>query len=273
VLFLDSHVTKTDSEEWIVNKLSLFSSSIVALLIVLAVHPVQADLFVSGDSNITSALYGLYTPVNPGNQQFFSNVLQAGSSVVLLDNSGLSDSLEKCVGDIDIYYNSLSGVSSSRFSGAVTSTQLSGADLFVAVLPDDDFSASEITVMADFLANDGSIFFLGKNSSFADRNASINGALTGLGSSLSIVNASLGGGFQAISGSQIAADPYTTGISTFTYASASEVSVAGGGTALFYDAGGTSFLAYETMVPVPGAVLLGMLGLSVAAAKLRKKKA
>jgi hypothetical protein len=171
-------------------------------------------------------------------------------------------------GYINSYYNSLSGVSSSIFSGTVTSTHLSSVDLFVSILPLDDFTTSEISVMSSFLAGGGDIFFLGENDSFYYENTYINNALSSLGSSMSIVNNWFDAGFHTATGTQIASDPYTTGVSTFTYGAPSEIS---GGTPLFYGTDGELFIAYETtVVPVPGAVLLGIFGLGAVGIKLRK---
>lgn len=241
------------------------------VVLILTVGSAQADMtiFVSGDSNITNPLTGSFgQPIDTGNQQFFSNVLGTGTSVALLNNLA-TGSVGNSVTDIDTYYNSLSGVSSSRFFGTVTSAQLSGVDLFVVVLPDGTFTAAEVAVMTSFLYGGGDIFFLGENSNFPGQNARINSALTGLGSSLGIVNDMFDSGFHVATGSQIASDPYTTGVSTFTYAAPSQVPLVAGGTTLFYGTGGQAFVAYE-VVPVPGALLLGMLGLSLAGVKLRK---
>ena len=233
-------------------------------VLTLTVSSAQADmtLIVSGDSNISKPLDPDVAVFDAGNQRFFSNVLGAGTNIAVLqgDITSFDD-------DINDYYNSLSGVSSSIFSGTVTS--LSGVDLFVAMLPVDDFTTSEIAVMSSFLYGGGDIFFLGENDSFTTQNARINNALTALGSSLQIVNDLFDAGWHTATGSQIASDPYTEGVSTFRYGGTSAVSVASGGTSLFYGTGGQSFVAYE-VVPVPGAVLLGMLGLSVAGIKLRK---
>lgn len=252
--------------------LSRLASSVVVMLIVLGAGPVSANLFVSGDSNITNPLTGSFgAGIDAGNRQFFSNILQGGTSVAVLDGDpGWIVFAE----DLDNYYDSLSGVDSSRFSGTVTSAQLAGIDLFLVPLPADEFAGPEIAVMQSFLTGGGSIFFLGENSNFSESNARINGALSDLGSSLSIVGNTFDSGWHTATGSQIASDPFTAGVTTFSYAAVSGVTVGSEGTMLFYGTNGTGFLAYETtVVPVPSAVLLAMFGLSVAGARLRKAKA
>ena len=245
--------------------LSLLASYIAVTLMVCFVNPAYAKMavFVSGDGNIANPLTGAYdgTPLDVGNQQLFSNVLGSGSNVSLLDNilSGGPGSVGTMVSDINTYYNGLSGVTSSVFSGTVTPAKLSNADLFVVVLPDDDFTTSEIGIMSSFLTSGGDIFFLGEYGSWIAPNVSINNALNGLGSSLSITPAMADPSWHTGTGYQIAPDPYTTGVSTLSYSYTSHVS---GGTSLLYDTDGHGFLAYE-VVPAPGAILLGGIGVSL----------
>lgn len=244
-------------------------------VLILTVGSAQADMtvFVSGDSNIINPLSGSYgSGVDAGNQQFFTNILAGGTSVAILDTSYKDVSAANWAAEMDTHYDGLVGVGSTVFTGTVTAAQLSGVDLFISLLPDDDFTAEEIAVMTSFIYGGGDIFFLGENSNLSNYNARINSALTGLGSSLSIVNDAFDSGWNTATGSQIASDPYTAGVSTFTYGAPSQVPVVVGGTTLFSGTGGQPFVAYEVVpVPVPGALLLGILGLSVAGVKLRKR--
>lgn len=238
-------------------------------VVILIVGSAQADMtvFVSGDSNIINPLDPVFTYYDAGNQQFFSNVLGTGTNVAVLQTGYVSENQQAPLVN---YYNSLTGVTATVFTGSVTAAQLSGVDLFVSILPGDDFTAAEIDVMESYLYGGGDIFFVGEHeSSFTAYNARINNALSGMGTSLLIVNDIFDAGYHTATGSQIATDPYTAGVSTFTYAAPSQVPVITGGTELFYGSEMQPFVSYE-VVPVPGAILLGILGLSVAGVKLRK---
>jgi hypothetical protein len=63
-------------------------------------------------------------------------------------------------------YNSFAGVNSTILNGPVTATSVAGANLFVSIYPDAPYTADELTAMNNFLAADGSIFFLGENGPF-----------------------------------------------------------------------------------------------------------
>ncbi len=247
----------------------------VAIAFGFGVVSASATIFVSGDTNITNPLNDLngWGGLDAGNQQFFSNILQGGSSVAVLGNSHVG-SVGFYDTDVDSYYNSLSGVTSNVFTGTVTSASLSGVDLFVASLPDNAFTGAEISVLSNFLGAGGSLFFLGENSNFATANSYINAALSALGSSMSIQNDHFDAGFQIATGTQIATDPFTAGINTFSYACPSQVLVSGG-KALFYGTDNQAFVAYEgASVPEPATMLLfgtGLLGLAGFSRKKFKK--
>ncbi len=218
-------------------------------------------LMLSGDANIIDALNNTSGPaLDPGNQLFFQHVLGPGHTVLYLNGylSSPFDSSARWVGTITNFYNGLPGVSASAFSGTVASSNLAGVDLFIAPIPVDPFSSGETTALQNFLRTGGRVLFLGENGNFAPQNLYINNALLALGSTMRIVSASeVDPGYHVATGSQIAADPFTAGISTFTYAAASEIS---GGNQLFFGTCGQPFLAYE-MVPEPSAILFGVLGI------------
>ena len=248
--------------------LSLFGAATAWLL---CASSARADLFVSGDCNIADPLIGEYNGVpgiDTGNQRFFSNILGSGNRVAVLQ-SDLTFSVytaSQFVTDVNQFYNGLAGKSSTVVSGTIGS--LAGFNLLVVPLPDHAFTPAEITVLNNFLTEGNSIFFLGENSNpdFTTANADINSDLNGLGSSMQIVPTDYDIGWNTATGSHIATDPYTAGVSHFTYAAVSSVS---GGNDLFFTAGGVPFVTFSP-VPEPSSLLLSGSGL-LGAIGLRRK--
>lgn len=207
-------------------------------------------IVVSGDTNIVNPLVGSFgQPVNPGNEQFFQNVLGGGSTVVVQGPTGGGSSTANAAGDVNSFYSGLGGVTSSIDGGAITAAELAGADLFVGILP-DAYSGAEITALSNFEAGGGTILLLGENNNFSAVNANINALLAGLGSGLLVVDDIFDGGFNTATGGQIAAHPLTAGVASFVYAAPSRVT---GGTTLFFGSGNQPFVAVEGSVnqPIP----------------------
>src|SRR5260370_39139726 len=92
-----------------------------------------------------------------------------------------------------------------------------------------------------FSAAGGSICLMGEALGFApSQDANLNLLLTGLGSPMRIVPDDLDSGIHTATGSQIAVDPLTTGVTSFTYAVVSQVS---GGTTVFHTTVTQTFIA------------------------------
>lgn len=238
---------------------------LAAALMLLPYGMVDAGILVlSGDSNITNPLDGSGGAggIDPGNGVFFTNVLGGGTSVSMHGDLTVNNDGFDALND---HYNSLGGVTSTVFNGAITAGQLAGSDLFISFLPNDAFTGAELTAMGDFYNGGGSIMFFGEHEGFSDENDRINAALGALGSSMSIIsNTFFDSGYHtATTGNgQIEADPLTAGVTTFTYAAPSEAMVAGGttlftGTAPEFD----PFVAYESnnggpVIPEPGTLII-----------------
>lgn len=235
----------------------------VILLIAWACSPVNADIILSGDTNIINPLVGsLGVSIDPGNQQFFTNILRGGTSVAILEDIGPGFDADWADTDLKTFYDGLTGVSADILTGTITA--LAGYDLFISPVPGDSFTAGEIAVFSNFLNAGNSIFFLGENSGFdgAVANGYINDALTALGSGMFIIPDLFDSGWHySVPPNQILSDPYTAGVSTFTYAAPSRVGGASG-TVLFNGTtyGMQPYVRYEVTAPIPEPTSLLLLG-------------
>lgn len=242
--FIDSFLIDKREEEM---KRKLLSILAVGLFLFGSAGGVSAGLIItSGD--ITPAAYVDFYD----NGVFFENILQGGSSVAVHDLSYSGSSLSG-------YYNDLAGVGSTYLgTTTITASSLSGLDLFITGMQTDAFSASELVALNGFVKSGGSVLFMGD---YTAPVTFINDALAYVGSGMSLIQPNSFPGDQIATGSAIASDPLTAGVSDFAYGATYGVT---GGTPLFLDHSGRPFMAYETAVPVPAAIFLfgsGLIGL------------
>ncbi|MEM9839631.1 MAG: hypothetical protein AAF830_10830 [Pseudomonadota bacterium] len=233
-------------------------------------------IVLSGDTNIAGGLPG-GEQVDAGSQQFFLNVLGAGANVAVQDTTAQSvtDDAEL----INDFYSSQAGVTSTLLSNmaVLDATVLSGLDLFVSLVPDDDYSAAELNALSNFVSGGGVLFLLADNNNFPTQNGRINTLLASLGSSMSVVpNTVFDFGFQTATGGQIGVGALTAGVSSFTYAAPSELAVGMGAEQLLFGTGGQLFMASEGFVsgpevPLPAAPLLFASGFAALYASRKRK--
>jgi hypothetical protein len=235
-------------------------------------NPIQADIILSGDSNIIDPLTGTTNGVpgtDTGNQRFFTNILGGGNSVAVLQSS--TSYASDLIADVNTFYNGLSGVTSTTIGGNITS--LAGYNLLVVILPDHTFTSGETALLSNFLAAGNSIIFTGENSSdvFTTSNTNINVDLTALGSSMQIVADYIDSGyFHTASGSRIVTNPLTTGVTTLSYAASSRVT---GGSYLVYGSYGEPIIETSGSKAVPEPATMLLLGFGLAGlAGVRKFK-
>lgn len=233
-----------------------------AMLVAIDVHRASAVVFVSGDGDIVDHL-GSPGPIDAGNQLLFKNALQGGTSVAVLRNTypGCCESFDE---EISAFYNSLPGVSATTIIGTVTSANLSGMNLFLSAIPDDAFTASEITALNNFRTSGGGIFFLGENRSFPAYNGYINSALSAMGIGMSIGVGTEEREYVTVTGADITASGFTTGVTAFTYAAPSTVV---GGVTLVKNVNHLPILAVDVNVPEPGSAALAALTMAMLSAR------
>lgn len=154
---------------------------------------------------------------------FFSWVSQGASIQVLSSIKGGAIANGDADDDLNTFYNN-AGMTSSLTDAEVTFSALVDVDLLVAILPDDPFSNSEIDAMSNYVQNGGRILFIGEQHGFAaNENESINRALNGIGSKMSLGTSSVDSGFNNLSSSQIYPHPLTANVDMINYGNVNSI--------------------------------------------------
>lgn len=172
-----------------------------------------------GDTNLVS---NLEDTVGNDNHVFFSNLvgIDTQNTSVKVLTSALAGTIANADADNDLNtFYLAAGITSSLWAGVVSDESLASAELLVVMLPDDAFSASELTALDDFLVAGGRILFIGEQDGFAvAENAHINAALAFVGSSMTVDLVSLDAtGLQDTVQGQIKTHPYNPGVAVVNY--------------------------------------------------------
>lgn len=174
------------------------------------------------------------------------SIVSNGAEVAILEST-LAGTIADGDGDDDLseFYQG-EGFCSSIVTGVVNEVALASTDLFIVMLPDDPFTASEIASMTNFLSRGKTILFMGEQHGFAAaENVYLNSALSDLGSGMSLGTSSVGSGFDDTGAGQILAHSFNSGVDLVNYGNVNSLSGV--------PAGGELFLA-EDLVTVWGGV-------------------
>jgi hypothetical protein len=204
-------------------------------------------IFVSGDT--TPGYYTTSTDYD--NDVFFTNILQGGNTVVIHDMWGTQPGV-----NLNAFYNSLAGVTSTMVNDIpITSSLLSGVDLFVTQLRTTGLDETELAALGSHLDSGGTVLFWTDGTAVPPDPTTdisrINEALMLLGSGMRLVEPCIDSGTHEPTA--IASDPFTSGVTRFLYGYAWGVT---GGTPLFFDSTGRPFFAYENTPRVPELVAI-----------------
>jgi hypothetical protein len=163
---------------------------------------------------------------------------------------------------INNFYDGLADHSSSLATGTLDTVNLSGVNLLWATQPADAYTTAELNTMSSFLSGGGRIAFMGEHGLFSpDENTRINSALSFLGSTITINNTVLDGGFRtaSVGNGQILSHPLTNGVNTYEYAAFAPLTISGTADALMlgqeqFMSSPSIMMAYQNIGP--GSVFL-----------------
>jgi hypothetical protein len=123
----------------------------------------------------------------------------------------------------------------SHVIGTLSAGNLAGVQLLWAVQPAADYTASQLTVMKDFMNGGGRIAFMGEHGQIApNENARIVTAVSALGGSIGINVDAPDAGFHdaTVGNGQILANSLTAGVNTYNYACFASLALGGTAEAL-----------------------------------------
>ncbi len=233
-------------------------------------------LIVSGDTTIVPrTVTGIAngSPDLAGNIGFARNLLGSGSAVSIYEFSVVGSFPNAPLGtQLAGVYNTFSGVKATTFPAEISANALRGADLLVILGREFSYSADEIAAVGSFLSAGGNVLLTGEsaNIGFAS-NAFTNALLAGVGSSIRLGQVTEGIGDQFATGSEIAADELTNGVTSLGYGRTTTVT---GGKTLFFNDSGNAFIAAEQIgaVPEPATWAMMLAGFGMIAGGLRHRR-
>ncbi len=241
-----------------------------ALVASLAAQPASAALFVTGDSNILGAS-SVHINTLPANQRFILNI--AGNNVLIQRSSAFyTDNTTEAL-------NLSSFLQTQSINSTITDSSLEldaadfvGRTLFIGYGSEDAYTTNEVALMGSFLNAGGSILFAGENSIFSESNGFINSALTGLGSSMRIVDDAIDN-VDYTTANVLTSNPFTTGTTGLQFVSASYLT---GGNGLYGTAtGNKTFVAFDrsirSAVPEPATWAMMFAGFGIVGSTLRRR--
>ena len=180
--------------------------------------------------------------------------------------------------NINNHFNSLAGVTSSKFSGSITTADLNNVDLLAILNPADSFESAEVIAIKSFVESGGTLFVSGEGGTVGTpdfgvtTNGYVNSLLTGIGVSMQLSSDTLDTSLHNVLASRVAAHPLTAGTVGLQYGATSVVQ---GGTPLYFSENDSPFVAVSAIsaVPEPSSlmVILVLGSLGVFAMRLRIK--
>lgn len=256
IFALNSHEEPNNQQTRLIMKKLLLT-----FLLILPAYAQAGAIFLSGDSNIFDA----YAVNNADNEVLFQNVFN-GESVANYGAHSLA---------------SFGTTATETFSGTsapITAAGLAGKSFMIFGYTRSSVSASELSAIADFKNNGGSLFLYGEGNDFyVNVNVAVNQILAAVGSTMTL--STLGsenygpGGYSTVT-DVVGVGPYAAGVNTWITGYTAGINLGSGVAVISGTAGGafgTAIAMEGASVPAPGILALLSLGL-FGMAYTRKRK-